>query len=500
MRTLTDRLQAVEAKFIPSLEDVIEKPDHLINRVVFHYQLGQVLTHVQGPLSEWPQVKPAGDAATDYALMLGVRKNGIGPLQRVLEGINFEPRRRLTDKLLWKTVSTIVKEFAPAVQRITKIRKDFLEPMEWREAHEELFNRSELTVDEFITLFQTVSLLGFPVAQNGEIDWVRIAEFARLTDVSLPILKREGHLLFQLANRELEDESAVFTRLGPYGSRLCTTRLRTNVGDIDRIRAFVRDFGDQEPQEHKRAKRWETAPDWWDATFDMALLRALSDFGLLVTLVWLTDPDRPFAEHIPSDLRDEFERLAQVERVKWRAQKPKDMGEFSFLFSEKNRMARALAVLNSVPARPLRSRRGIMAEPEPSATDLPQLPLEIGTTLVIRDFGAFTSASAAYPIGFVAHREYFSVENPTERCWYEASTEETQDGTLGFRITNLNNPGIVYTCHTSSGCWEKLIADLQEARKRMGLPCRKCNAISGPCMYGFSSSAVNSAFRIMARE
>jgi hypothetical protein len=97
----------------------------------------------------------------------------------------------------------------------------------------------------------------------------------------------------------------------------------------------------------------------------------------------------------------------------------------------------------------------------------------------------------------VCYRPYFSTGNPTEKVWYEAVTELSDGGAFQFRIKELEDDAREYVCHTSSGCWEKVIQDIQVATGKMGLQKSNYTAVSAPAMYGFSNPAVVACFRLM---
>jgi chromodomain-helicase-DNA-binding protein 7 len=123
-------------------------------------------------------------------------------------------------------------------------------------------------------------------------------------------------LLHSLAAAALDPraEAAALDRLGPCGTRAAVARLRRNHEDLARVRAFEARVGARTHALVANAPRWEAAPQWWDAEFDVALVRALADFGLLFFLVWIVDPERPFLAHVPAMSVIEFSTLADVER------------------------------------------------------------------------------------------------------------------------------------------------------------------------------------------
>jgi chromodomain-helicase-DNA-binding protein 7 len=321
--------------------------------------------------------------------------------------------------------------------------------------------------------------------------------------VSQDAVRQHGELLLKFAKSELEDENVVADRLGQFRSKVWTGRMRQNMQDTACVRTFVRWMTELETSAIAQVRRWDVAPEWWNSAYDIALLHVINDFGLLFTFQWIVDPERPFAAHIPSHLVDEFRRLADLECSKHQAQRPGDTGGLSFLISEKNRMARALAVVQFVRTSTGRwhhENESDPVAPRAQPPELPTLPLEVTPQFVVWNLGTFTSASSLYPVGYVCRREYFSVVNPTKRCWYEAKTELSPDNGIQFRIHSLDDNSLDYVGQTSSGCWELLIRDLQVKRARLGMATRKSTSVSGPLMFGFSLPQIVEAFRLMSLD
>jgi chromodomain-helicase-DNA-binding protein 7 len=496
---LSQRLVQIETKFKPSIE-TLDRIEILLQRVVFHFQLTQVLGYVQGPLTSWPSFGSTGDPQTDYALMFGIHLNGLGSPQRVLENVSFEATRPLTENSIWKTVSSIVSALAPAASLVARLPGQFSDPHDWKEEHEELFSCTEIAPNKLVSLFQTLVSLGFPETPDGEVDWSRIERFAHLDDISTSIVSQTGGQILQLARDRLSgpEQAELLQRLGAYGNKIWISRLKNNTRDLGIIRSCLARWNSTNNSTMKRIRRWEAAPEWWSLEYDLALLHALAEYGILLVFPWLVDPDRPFRIQIPAKFIPEFQRFATLELKTGRPQKPRNVTEFTFLLSEKARMSRALAICQFVEAHPAITTNE--SEPdEPELMELPPLPLEIGHQLIIDQFGEFTLPTAQYPVGFVSRREYFSVLDPTEHCWYESSTELGPEGKLQYRVRALVPHGPEYTYHTSSGCWEHVIQDLQMVRTQKGLPKRRGTSVSGPWMYGLSSPLVVSCFKLMRK-
>jgi hypothetical protein len=500
---LSQRLTRYESKFSPAI-DTFDRFALLITRVIFHFQLNQVLGYVQGPLTTWPVLTSVRDPLLDYALMLGVHRNGLAAPQKVLENIGFETARPLTEKTVWSTVNRIVSTLAPAAASVLHLPRTFCEPNDWREEHEALFTRQEVASDEFIALFHRLTHFGFPETPAGEVDWPRIEKFATLRGLAADAFVQAGQLILRLARNELSEseQSELLGRLGRYGNRVWVTRLRSNARDLAIVRNRVARWTADGRPSAARIRPWDVAPDWWSPACDVALLEAVAEFGQLLAFPWIVDPERPFAARLQADQADEFRRLAAAELETGRAQKPANPGKFGFLLSEKARMGRALAVCQFFETHPRSAPREESSDPEPpetELTELPPLPLDVTNPLIVDQLGAFAVPTAQYPVGFVSRREYFSVVDPVEHCWYESSTEIGRDGKLLYRVRTLLPKGPEYTDHTSSGCWEQVIQDLQDVRARRGLPRRKGTSVSGPWMYGLSAPIVVACFRLMRK-
>jgi hypothetical protein len=110
-------------------------------------------------------------------------------------------------------------------------------------------------------------------------------------------------------------------------------------------------------------------------------------------------------------------------------------------------------------------------------------------SLRIISFGRF-SEDNEYPIDYIAHRNYFSIDHLEDKCWYEASSYLADDGVPGYRVRPVDDPSHVFESNTPSGAWSELLIALQQARARQGLPPRKSTTVSGPWMYGWTMPPV----------
>ncbi|KAL0491809.1 hypothetical protein AKO1_010220 [Acrasis kona] len=121
------------------------------------------------------------------------------------------------------------------------------------------------------------------------------------------------------------------------------------------------------------------------------------------------------------------------------------------------------------------------------------LPLELGTVLTITALGVidyqrndFHTERYIYPIGFKSERQYKSFTNPSDKVAYMC---EIQDGTSGpiFKVTASDNPSIVFTSSTPTGCCTPLVKKVNDVA---GSGKRSTTSVSGPEFFGFSSPRV----------
>lgn len=508
----TPEMEAAAAKFNPPLQEFAEKKEQLVKRVLFYFHIGQVLAGVQQPLAQWPASVPGCDSLTAYAILYGVHKNGLGSLPKVLEGVDYETQKPLSDKQITRICAHLVNVLLPEHEQILELPTKFLDPAEWKSVHSELFNRTTMTNEELTSLLQTVAVLGFPEKTtddgNTVVDWESIEKLSNLPCLSLEAFETEGSSLLSLAKDELspEDQAAVLERLGPYGNRVWLSRLRANYRDLRDIRHFVSNMTDEQQEQIQKLRVWNVAPEWWNWKMDMALLNALCKYGLLYVATWIVDPEGPFLEHLTDSARSEYTRIAEIEKEKGKTQKPKDAGELAFLFGDKTRISRALTVIQYTEHRldKVRQRSSSPSyndDAEPyyvsELSEIPRLPIDLSSQISVLALGEFTSASSQYPVGYKCHRQYFSLDNPTEKSWYEATTEVNEQGEFHFRVKNLEEPPMEFVSHTPSGAWEQLIQEVQRVRGKMGLPKRKHTTVSGPLMFGFSHATIVNCFRLM---
>jgi hypothetical protein len=503
----TSDIAEAAAAFRPALEECLELREAVLARVILFAQVAQTLAVLQDTVPEWPRPDPLAD----YALLYGVHRNGIGPLSQVMHDIPVDVPAGLGEREILKSVVFFVTEFADVAVSVDRIPGTFLEPLEWREAQPQLFNRATFLDDELASLFQTLVYFGFPTNAAGEVDWARIARIARLPGIGLDALTAQGNQLWAFARDELDqdEEAMLCEKLGQFGNRIWTSRLKAFAADLARIRAFQATIGDAQQKAAKKVPEWDGAPTWWNYQYDLALVHALADYGLVYVVTWLVDLRRPFAGHIPEHSMGDYQALAEVERQQARPQEPRDVAGFGLLFGDKVRLARAVSVVMFVEsriARPGAGEKPDESEPEVEApigthfTELPSLPFEAAPSLIVQQLGEFMPCSDVHPIGFCSHRQYFALHDPREKTWYAQTTELGKDRKILYRVVDVADSANAFAHTTSSGAWQRLIEAIQKVRGQMGLPKRKGCSVSGPFMFGFSEPLVIACFRLMKRK
>ncbi|OHT16762.1 SNF2 family N-terminal domain containing protein [Tritrichomonas foetus] len=594
----SDEVLKAEKRFSPSLEEFTDKKVTLLKRTFFFYQLNQVMTYIQGPIENWPKTESCASPLADYALMYGILTNGLGQQNRVMEGITFDAvLPQLSDKMIQRIGHTIIMSFINDAGTIEHFPKKYSEPNVWREEHSELFNRKNLTNEEFQTLFQTLTLTGFvekgetpkvnyfkyvkpdensseaktdenqandqtedqsqnqplnqcqseikketenietkkeikienvkienkdenTTDQNVEnessntednIDWDLIRRYSGLDCVSVDAIAEQGTILLKLSRDDLEkdEQESVCERLGTFGNKSWISRMKSTIRDIHKIRNFMRRITDADREKAEKMRQWDSAPAWWGSEHDLALIQAIADFGLIYVTLILSDPDRPFFKYIVETSYEDFTKASEAEIVKSRPQKPRDAGEFSFLYNDKSRLLRANVVIQYIDSQIEKRRRFETIENNVSdeapielntITELPSLPLELSPQVTLLDLGTFLSSTDSYPVGYRVSRSYFSLKNPLDKTWYEAWTKVNDEGMFRYVVKHMSDPVTEFEAHTSSGVWEDVIREIQNVRGKLGMTKRKFTSVSGPFMYGFSTQMVTNCFKLMKKQ
>jgi chromodomain-helicase-DNA-binding protein 7 len=402
----TKEIRGSLSEFASNLNDVRDRKASIVRRAILFWKIGAVLSALQKPLGKWP-FSDKKDPVDTYKLLLDVFRNGIR------EGLLLNDQRNMSLKKVEKKVFERVDTLYSFVDVSPDLADngELMSAEDWQKAQSHLYNRCELNDDELQTLLVTINGLGLPKRKDSaEIDWQKIMGYTHINCVSLEAVTRSGDEIIAFS----DDEGSLCERLGSYGTKIWQRRLKNSIRDIGRIRSFV-ECMDKADEEHITQIKHFDAAEWWTAEHDIALLRAINEFGQLFVATWIVDSEGPFRSHIPSQLLGDFEKCAATELTKGRQCKPKETCELSFLFKDKVRMARALFVVKYIETR--RCRRKVL----PKRVICPQVPFTLNSHLVVTNWGAFASSRQLYPIGYTCHTCFVSAVRPTEQIWYEAS-------------------------------------------------------------------------------
>jgi hypothetical protein len=263
-----------------------------------------------------------------------------------------------------------------------------------------------------------------------------IADFARDTDGATPEIVR---------------------RLATYGGRQWQRKLRNSLRDIQKVRAFMSLFQKADEVILTSVSQFEVC-EWWKSERDLALLNAINEFGQLVVTTWIVDPERPFRSHIPADLVEDIEKAAEMERLKGRQAKPKEVGDLGFLFKDKLRITMALFVVKYVLTHKDRRMRPIQPRFK--------CPYHCSATTQVLSLGQFPSREAPFPVGYTAQVFYLSPVTFRDQCWYEA--------TIGFpdvvTVKMLVDRFLVFQAHGCNSPLEQIVAAVHRPKEKMLVP------------------------------
>lgn len=507
-------IATMQDKYSSGLKECIEKQNSIISRTMLFYNLSLILTGAQDDLKTWPFSGVDDDPLYEYALLYAVMKNGFVEADKLFAGTGYHTEKTLLDKDTIRIVKQLVKGLSVLANNVETADKDFMTPDEWRQSHENLFNRTILSDEEYIMIFQLLVLFGLPEpkeapaeGQEPKLDFHIIHEMSNLKCLKYEAIEQCCQEVMDLAADKLApgQTDQVVKRLKDYGNRIWMKKLRDNIRELRRIRNFIERMAEDERAIIPKMRSFENAPDWWGPEFDIALMKGLSMYGLAYVSVFLVDPNLPFLAKLPENQVEMFKQAAEQEKQKGRPVKPKDCGDLAVLYNDKLRIGRITSLINFVDGRLNRQQRlDSQDSPDsvisytPTITELPSLPLDISATLTIVNFGHFVPGHESYPVGFLARRQYASLKDPNDKSWYEASTKINDEGQFRFVVKPIEDDvDEVFESHTSSGAWEALIQAIQKVKQKMGLPKRKHTTVSGPFMYGFSNDTVTACLRFL---
>jgi chromodomain-helicase-DNA-binding protein 7 len=457
-----EEIQSAFAEFTSSLNDIRERRLAIVKRCTFFHRLHPLLRRLQGRIDRWP-VSESSDPMVDYAMLLNAGTHGFAEAA-ALEGMDESkaPNLKMFERRLFGLVDAlehVVLDDPPTTELMT--------PQAWRALHENLYHRTDLNDEEVQSLFVTIAGFGVP-QRDGCHDWARVKDKSKLSCVSVEAVAKVGQEILNFAQEQDGATPAIVRRLSTYGGRQWQRKMRNSVRDIEKVRSFLRFFPNADESTLVVAGRFDVC-EWWNPGHDLALLRAIDEFGQLLVATWVVDPDRPFRAHIPPDLLEDFEHAADTERLRGRQSRPRDLGDLGFLFKDKMRMTRALAIVKCVVA--ARGRCSSM---------LP-LPFACSPTAYVLSIGHFPTRESPLPIGYIAQVSFVSPISPGEQVWYEASIAYPDI----VRVKMMTEPFLLFQGHGCNAPWGQIIAALDQ---RMTIP-------NGAALMGMTHPMVADAIR-----
>lgn len=460
-------------EFCSNLNDVRDRKSSIVRRCLMFSRLHPLMKQLQGPVQKWPP-SDVVDPINDYALLLGVEKNGIGDGTGIFEGIEgVEVPKVMSLKALEKRLFGLIEALEQLVEPLPE-NSDEIElksPIEWKKIHTTLYNRADLNDEELQILFQTIAGYGLPRCEEG-IDWKKVMDHSRLTCVSLEAVEKAG-LLIQEFSAQDDDASdnqplPIVARLGTYGGKQWQRKLRNAIRDIEKVRSFVNNLKEGDMYWISNVKQFD-ATSWWEAKHDLALLKSIAEYGQLLVATWVVDPDRPFRQEIPADLLEEFEKAAETERLRGRQCKPKETGDLAFLFKDKLRMTRALLVIKYVEVHREKGeeKRKQIPSPQivPQIKKMPKLPLNISSQTILISLGKFLTRDAPYPVGYVVHTLFISPVKPDEGAWFEVTLNMNDF----VSVQMLSEPYLVFTGKGIEAPFEQIVIHAQRVAEASGI-------------------------------
>ena len=128
----------------------------------------------------------------------------------------------------------------------------------------------------------------------------------------------------------------------------------------------------------------------------------------------------------------------------------------------------------------------------------PILPLTNGPSLTIVSLGEivydreeFHNSRYIYPAGYISERQYFSIINPDEKCWYRANILDRGESFPIFKVELKSDPSIFFEGNSPSSPWSSIVRTVEKKRKELNIiSSSKPLAISGPEYYGLASNVV----------
>ena len=244
-----------------------------------------------------------------------------------------------------------------------------------------------------------------------------------------------------------------FSHLKPINGKLTrreAKKIKSSIEDMHRIYKFVSKFGKRRTEIMKNAPKYNSAPEWWSWECDRALILAINNYGQNSFSQWIADKQGPFRVHIPQELVAGFDEAAEAEAQKQRAIRPQEIGEFQFLYNQRSRISRALAVITYISKelskqKKQKEKEEKKAKKEGSQSGKGSSVLTFKGQLKIISLGKilnqrrFVKKDIVYPVGYVSHRRFRMNKSKDPKYWYKCEIEE-RDGKPIFTVETIDNP------------------------------------------------------------
>ena len=530
-------------------------------RVAFFFRLRRALYFAQKDNISWPIVNPPWeDPFHEYALMFGVLKYGMNELTEVVEdeSLGLKKAQPLTRQKIEKRVRNlfegIEKQYKDTINE--EIPADFtpLEPKEWQEKHASVLARNTLYDSEILSLIQAITVFGIPVIDDC-VDCEKLRNEAKLTLVTTKAVNdvcMEIYDLCQVLDEEREKEKeeereknkklieseaekkqpkpmltrseaekekekpkesdkdkepvdlSAYPLLKQINGKLTkrdARKIQTSIDDMQYIYRFIKKLGKRRTEIMKNAPKYTNAPEWWSWECDNALIHNIAQYGLNICSQWVIDPQGPFRAHIPAELLDGFVDAAEKEKLKGKAPRPSELGEFLFLYNQRSRISRATTVIKFI-SKELRKQKKQKEKDEKEAKKPEKKKgkkndgtclLKFKNELKIINFGTivntkrFVKKDVVYPVGFISQRHFKIPTSKADKLWYQCEIA-SKDGKPLFTITTIGaEPEEKFESDDPTTAW-RLVAE-----KRAAETGDKAGTLRGAWLFGLHNKDVKEA-------
>ncbi|KAH0798843.1 SNF2 family N-terminal domain containing protein [Histomonas meleagridis] len=462
-----------------------ERAKKIIQRVSYFARLQRALCFVQGTDIQWPILFPLWeDPGSEYALMLGVFNYGWRDIVQLIDDTELglskaKPlKRNAIEKRVQSLFEDIEKQFDTKIYFIPE-NIELMSPEDWRNSHPNLMARDILYEHEFKALFQTITSIGLPKKRDGTIDWVLIRENSGLNFVTVEAVKQVGTDIItfiqehsineneeqQENNDELIDFNG-YPSLEPFASIITPKKYRKieqSIKEMDIIYEFLNEATSKHWDLIKDAPRNNHLPEWWGREEDEALIRSIGKYGIFIVSKWVIDPRLPFRQHIPNSFVNIIEKLASSESFnKTKINRPnKDIGDLSYVYRERSRVARALSVIEYVNKRinNINTKKNIKKQENDDTEYIakPSVRLKIISYGEVVPKQHYFYRNYIFPPGYACNRMFVGHKGTTSKKWYKCEISDGGDQPIFTVTTKEDNGDVVLQDNSLIGLSEKLL-------------------------------------------